>query len=397
MLPIQIILYLIVSNFGMISLYHSPDLVTLRNRDRIIDLGAISSNVLLAGKKPGKTRAELGESKYIELVLKAKQAIEKIPSTTMLSFPIGTNNPIKIGKGKPSKASYKAIGFMNKERKPLPILAADVVAMFDGELKNTASSQSTPKDNKDKPSSRENKDKLTIDLIVQNIKNKKNYLVQNVNFEAFTRDAINASLNNKIVESIQDFNQIKLDRLTITQDPNLNDLNQQPLPTSKLMEHIMRVSEKLETIPEDIPLTFPAGTNSPIKFPREISNDDDREISDDNVNGKYDYIGFLSSQGKRAFTVKDASDMLRTAYSNNGNLSVDSNSQQILIADSDAQNLIFQSKRIPVFRVFLKNRSTGEKYLMRDINANAVCRDFLNAALNGTLRNMATGAVINLI
>jgi hypothetical protein len=148
----QIILYLIVNNFGMISLYHAPDFVTLKNKDRTIDLEAISPNILLARKKSGKTRVELGESKYIELVVKAKQAIEKFPSRTMLSFPIGTNNPIKIDKGKPSKASYKAIGFMSKEGKPVPILVADLVAMFDGELKNKASSQSSPKNDKDKPS-----------------------------------------------------------------------------------------------------------------------------------------------------------------------------------------------------------------------------------------------------
>jgi hypothetical protein len=400
MLPIQIILCLIVSNFGVISLFNSFSLATMRNKDTTHNkqfvMGGISPNVLLASKKSGKTRAELGESKYIELVVKAKQAIEKFPSITMLSFPIGTNNPIKISKGKPSKPSYKAIGFMSKEGKPAPILVTDLIAMFDGELKNKASSQSSPKDDKDKPSSKENKDKLTIDLIVQNIKTKKTYLVKNINFEAFTRDAINASLNNKVVAITQDFNQIKLDKLTITQDPNLNDLNQKPLSGSQLMESIQEVSKKLETLADDIPLTFPAGTDSPIKF--KLSNEDDREISNDNTNSEYDYIGFADNQNRsNVFTVKDASDMLRTAYSNNGILSVDSNSRQTLITDADAQNLVVQAKRIPVFAMFLRNRKTGKRYFVKDVNANAVFRDLLNAALNGTLRNMTTGTVINLI
>jgi hypothetical protein len=167
------------------------------------------------------------------------------------------------------------------------------------------------------------------------------------------------------------------------------------LASSSLMDSIKNIEKELKTLPEDIPLTFPSGTNSPIKFPRELSDEDDRETSNDGANSKYEYIGFLDSQGKNnAFTVKDASDMLRTAYSNNGNLSVDSNPRQTLIAD--AQNPIFQAKRAPFFAVFLKDRKTGKKYL-RHINAHAIIKDFLNAALNGTLRNMATGAVINLI
>jgi hypothetical protein len=166
---------------------------------------SINSNVHVSSNLRGKTRSELGETKYFELILKARQSMKNLPPDTKVSFPIGTNNPIKIGTGGKSPTDYNAIGFVNHQGKPRPILVSDLNAMFNGELKN----RGKPKNSSNKVG---DKKVLTIDLIVQNVKDKQIYSVKNINFDAVTRDVINAALNQKIIKI-----DIDIDRMEIKQ------------------------------------------------------------------------------------------------------------------------------------------------------------------------------------
>jgi hypothetical protein len=181
-----------------------------------------------------------------------------------------------------------------------------------------------------------------------------------------------------------------VDEITTPEKLGLGYLSQQPvqLISSKLMDSIRGVNSELSVMPEDVPMTFPAGTNSPIKM-RELSSYD----SNNTNYSMYDYTGFSNAQNRRDnFSARDGADMTNTEYQNSGTITVDSNSQQILIADT--RNLFFQAKRIPVFNMFMKNRITGRRYMVKDVNANAVCRDLLNAALTRNLRNLATGEIL---
>jgi hypothetical protein len=183
-----------------------------------------------------------------------------------------------------------------------------------------------------------------------------------------------------------------VDEITTPEKLGLSYLGQQPVQlvaNSKLMDSIKGVNSGLSVMPEDVPMTFPAGTNSPIKI-RELSSNDTNNTAD-NI---YEYTGFVSAQNQSAkFTPKDGADMTNIEYRNGGNIPlVTASSQQILIAD--ARNLFLQAKRIPTFSVILRNKRLNKRYLVRDINANAVCRDLLNAALTGNLRSLTTGEIL---
>jgi hypothetical protein len=183
-----------------------------------------------------------------------------------------------------------------------------------------------------------------------------------------------------------------VDEITTPEKLGLGYLSQQPIEltaNSRLMDSIGTVNDKLNSImPEDIPLIFSTGTNSPIAI-REVSDYD----TDNTGYSDYDYIGFRDNQNRRTvFYPKDGADMTNTEYRNSGNIIADLNSQQILIADT--RNLFFQAKRIPIFNVFLKRKSDGRRYFVKNVNANAVCRDLLNAVLTGNLRNLATGEIL---
>lgn len=178
-----------------------------------------------------------------------------------------------------------------------------------------------------------------------------------------------------------------VDEVTTPEKLGLGYLSQQPIQiarSSELMDSIKRVNEGLSQLPEDAILTFPAGTNSPIRI-RQISAND----KDNRNHSNYEYEGFVNNQGQsRDFSARDGSDMTNTEYENNGNIVVNPTSQQILVAD--ARHLFFQVKRTPAFHIIFKHRSTKRRFLVRNVNANAVCRDLINAALTGEIQNMST-------
>ena len=168
------------SNSQPLSNYHSMRYVV-----------ELEPNVQVDTHLSGKTKGELGNSQYLQLVEKAKQIIGKLPPKASLSFPIGTNSPIRIGQAKNSASHYHAIGFINPKGKSRPILSTDLIAMFDRELAGGTQASIEDKANP-------KKQVLAVNLIVRETRTKRIYLVKNINFEAVTRDAINASLNQQV-------------------------------------------------------------------------------------------------------------------------------------------------------------------------------------------------------
>lgn len=198
-----------------------------------------------------------------------------------------------------------------------------------------------------------------------------------------TATSLNATENQMIILGI-------VDEVSTPKKLGLNYLGEQPvqlISSSELLDSIKRVSEGLDQLPEDVVLTFPAGTNSPIRM-GELPNDSNNSRDQD-----YMYTGFLNNREEsRDFAIKDVVDMTNTEYNNEGLISIYPDSQKILVAD--ARNSFSQARRTPTIRVRLRNRKTGRRYLVRHININAVCRDLINAALTGKLLNASTGEVI---
>jgi hypothetical protein len=79
--------------------------------------------------------------------------------------------------------------------------------------------------------------------------------------------------------------------------------------------------------------------------------------------------------------------MFSAAIQNGGNLpriNMTPETQENLLAD--APGVFFQAKRIPVLDLIVRNVRTNRRYVVRNVNANVVERDALNAVLTRTLR-----------
>ena len=149
------------------------------------------------------------------------------------------------------------------------------------------------------------------------------------------------------------------------------------------MDRILRATEELAQMPENIPLAFPLGTN-PIAIGR-MPND---AGSPQHVS-KTECIGYVDRQGQaKSFTPADGIIMLQTKYRNNGNLVMTPDAQHILLADASGSFL--QARRIPVFNLIVRNRRTGQRFLVPRVNANSVCRDLIHAVLTGSIRRLST-------
>ncbi|MGK7875997.1 MAG: hypothetical protein AB4426_22675 [Xenococcaceae cyanobacterium] len=151
---------------------------------------------------------------------------------------------------------------------------------------------------------------------------------------------------------------------------------------SGLLSAIYEAEQEVSIMPEDIPLQFPGGTNSPIRI---------GQIPDDTgtpgAASRVMFIGFVGRDGQaRSFTPNQLGSMFNTEYNNGGNLTVNADSQDILLAD--ASGTFLQARRIPVIDLIVRNPRNGRRYVVRRVNANAVCRDAINGVHNRTLRRI---------
>ncbi|NTW21270.1 MAG: hypothetical protein HGA42_17530, partial [Nostocales cyanobacterium W4_Combined_metabat2_030] len=67
-----------------------------------------------------------------------------------------------------------------------------------------------------------------------------------------------------------------------------------------------------------------------------------------------------------------------------GMLTMTPEAQEVLLAD--ASGILAQRRRVPTFDLIVRNRRTNARYLLPRVNANAFCRDTVNAVLNRNLR-----------
>jgi hypothetical protein len=176
-----------------------------------------------------------------------------------------------------------------------------------------------------------------------------------------------------------------VDAVVTPQELGLDYLQQEQFHLSadpELINAIYKAEEAVSIMPEDIPLEFPTGTNSPIAVGR-IPNDTG---TPEEVSG-FVAEGFVSENGQpRAFNPSNLGGMFSSGVNNEGNLAMTPEAQEILVADASGGFL--QAKRIPVIDLIVRNPSNGRRYVVRRVNANAVCRDALNAVFNQTLRRL---------
>jgi hypothetical protein len=187
-------------------------------------------------------------------------------------------------------------------------------------------------------------------------------------------DATSAKYDNLIAQGL-------VDAVKTPQELGLNYLSQQPVQLAydnELLNSIYTAQEEVSVLPEDIPLKFDLGTNSPI----EIGALPDGGALNHNY---YEAVGYLDRSGKgKTFNSSLLKYMFTVEARNGGSLAITPEAQQILIAD--ASGTFLQALRIPVFDLVVHSKRTNQNFVLENVNANAVCRDALNATLNRELK-----------
>ncbi len=151
----------------------------------------------------------------------------------------------------------------------------------------------------------------------------------------------------------------------------------------ELLDYCYQAENVVFLISEDIPLEFKAGTNAPVHIG---ALPDDTGIPSEANN--LIIQGFVDQNGQpHNFTSVHLSGMFSKCRENSGNLiriNMKPEVQENLLADS--QGIFVQAKRIPVFDLIVFNPQKRRRYVVRNVNANSVLRDALNAVLTKTLR-----------
>jgi hypothetical protein len=175
-----------------------------------------------------------------------------------------------------------------------------------------------------------------------------------------------------------------VDQVTTPQKIGLDYLAHQPIELvadSQLMSSIANVNQAASQMPEDISLAIPLGTNSPIRIGQL------RDDSGTSTANNFEATGFVNSQGQpKNITPNDVADMTGIEAKNDGNLPSTAEAQNIRLADASGR--LYQARRIPTVNLIIRHRRTGKRAIVRNVNANAFCRDTLNAFLNHNYRRI---------
>jgi len=171
-----------------------------------------------------------------------------------------------------------------------------------------------------------------------------------------------------------------IDGVKTPHDLGLDYLQQEPvqLADSSLLNSIYQAEEAVAVLPEDIPLRFDLGTNYPVRIGQ---LQDGEELK---TRTCYDAVGYVNRSGAGE---KFVSPFLRSMFAiearNGGNLAITPEAQHILVAD--ASRKFWQARRIPRIDLIVHCKQTNRIFVVRNANANAVCRDAVNSVLNRTL------------
>jgi len=153
---------------------------------------------------------------------------------------------------------------------------------------------------------------------------------------------------------------------------------------AELIDAIYRAEREVSTMPEDIPLEIPNGTHSPIDLGRlPADNGTPRTLEQTTT------TGFIKDGTPQTITPGGLAGMFNGEAGNGGNLAAEYGSDGSLISQTvklyDSKGKFLQAARIPVIDLIVRNRN-GRRQIVRRVNANAFCRDALNAVFNRTLR-----------
>lgn len=166
------------------------------------------------------------------------------------------------------------------------------------------------------------------------------------------------------------------------QELGLAYLQQEPvqlIADNSILNSIYQAEETVAILPEDIPLRFDLGTNYPIRT-RQLQ--DGGELT---TKTGYDAVGYVDRSGNtKSFNAPILRAMFAVEARNGGNLAMTPKAQHILVAD--ASRRFWQASRIPTIDLIVHSKQANQLFVLRNANANAVCRDAVNSVINRTLQ-----------
>jgi len=167
------------------------------------------------------------------------------------------------------------------------------------------------------------------------------------------------------------------------QELGLAYLQQEPvqlIADNSILNSIYQAEETVAILPEDIPLRFDLGTNYPIRT-RQLQ--DGGELT---TKTGYDAVGYVDRSGNtKSFNAPILRAMFAVEARNGGNLAMTPKAQHILVADASSR--FWQASRIPTIDLIVHSKQANQLFILRNANANAVCRDAVNSVLNQTLQH----------
>lgn len=173
-----------------------------------------------------------------------------------------------------------------------------------------------------------------------------------------------------------------IDEVKTPEELGLDYLSQEPeeFIIADLMDNIHYADAQVAQMTENIQIAFELGTNSPIVI---------RALPDQGklTRSGFEALGYIDSSGHaQAFTPLFLRAMFYVESNNGGQLVLTPDAQQILV--TDASGAFLQAQRIPTLDLIVRTgfKSSSKIYLVPRANANAICRDALNAVLNRKIR-----------
>jgi hypothetical protein len=328
----------------------------------------------------GKTRRELGKN-YQQYLLNAKKNILLLPVNMSVKFPLGVICPLRIGdtlenpNTEQPNPKLEVIGFIEQATGKTEIITpADLAKMFDKSLAATNQRDSTLSPMSQNLSTDNNtgtfsqtQNMAVIDLIAIDTRSKQAYLIPDILFISFFRDAFNAAVNKQVVPNNYDLKHL-----------NLSHPSDQP--------------EQLpQSIPEDLPMTLDNVNYAVNKLSSMSMNKNIRIPTSD---GRYFILGSINpnSRVSEPIKVRDLIAMFKSHIREGGEINPGITIQQNNLSRNGVDSQREHTRNSPtseqevfVIDLIIRDTSDSHTYLVRGVNFNALKRDAFNAVLNNTL------------
>jgi len=151
-----------------------------------------------------------------------------------------------------------------------------------------------------------------------------------------------------------------------------------------VMDALSTASDVLSGLEQFQPVSFPAGTNYPLATGAMGATPNPPDATNVQIQG------YLNRNGEaKNWSAEDGKKMVSSEISNGGNLATNNTDLSAYYNVAfDSSGILKQARRVPTMAIIVYDPRTRRRLAVPNINANAVCRDLVNATLTGNLRRI---------